>query len=470
MITEQPALTQQHKLSIFYWIILTQTISMIGSRISGLAIGFHIFVETQQATPLALVSFFAVLPMVLASGVSGVLADRWDRRKVMMLADTGQAVGTLLLLISFTSGSFQVWHLYVITFFGSICAAFQSPAFGASVTMLVPDHQRNRANVLMQLSQPAAGIIAPAIAGLVYAAFSVTGAIVIDLLTFVLAIVAIYRVQIPQPKLSDEAKALQGSIWREAFGGLAYLWQRRTLFMMMLHISLLNFLFAGSMSIANPYILLRTDQNTQVLGVVVSLFNLGGLIGGVIYGIWGGTKLRIHTIMPGIMLSGAMMIALGISQTPLALAAALFLLLFPIPMINAASSSMMQQKVPADLQGRVFATMGQLSMLLTPLSYLMIGPLADRVFEPAINQSQWQTVAPLVGNSAGAGIGLIYVLFGSLVVVTTIIMYVIPHVRNIEIILPDYVAESAGEGQHDKDPEAATVPAPAKPEGALEAI
>src|SRR5690606_13882355 len=139
-------MNKQHNLRTFYTLILTQVFSLIGSQISGFAISIWVYQQTGDATPLALVSFFFIVPQVLAAGLSGVLADRWDRRYVMMLADTGQAVGTVLLLISFASGQFQLWHLYAVTFLQSLFNIFQGPSFQASVTMLVPDEQRDRAN------------------------------------------------------------------------------------------------------------------------------------------------------------------------------------------------------------------------------------------------------------------------------------------------------------------------------------
>jgi MFS family permease len=135
----------------FYTLILTQTLSMIGSSVTSLAIGIWVFNQTGNATPLAMVSFFAAIPMTIAASVSGVLADRWDRRYVMAVADAGQAAGTCILLASFVTGSFQLWHLYAVTLVSSVFGAFQRPAFQASVTMLVPDEQRDRANAIQQI-------------------------------------------------------------------------------------------------------------------------------------------------------------------------------------------------------------------------------------------------------------------------------------------------------------------------------
>ena len=114
-------------LRTFYILVLTQTLSLIGSRMTSTAIGIRVSVDTGQAAPLLLVAFFNELPPMLFGSAAGVLVDRWNRRWVMMLADAGQAVGSLLLLASFLSGSFQLWHLYVIVLLQGTFAMFQSP-------------------------------------------------------------------------------------------------------------------------------------------------------------------------------------------------------------------------------------------------------------------------------------------------------------------------------------------------------
>lgn len=445
------------KLRTFYTIVLTQTLSMIGSRISGLAIGFWIFAETGQATPLALVAFFTVLPIVLASGVSGVLADRWDRRYVMIIADAGQAIATVMLLISFTSGAFELWHLYVISLVTSIFGVFQAPAFMASVTMLVPEDQLERANAIQQLTQPLAGIIAPAIAGVLYATVGVTGAILVDLFTFLVAMGVIFMVRIPQPEETEEGRALRGSIIKEMLGGFIYLWERKPLLVLVLQFSLVNFLLSGLQALNTPYILARTGSE-PTLGLLLSVMSVGGLIGAIIIGMWGGTRPRIHTVMPALIVTGGSLAALGMSQNPLPMGVAMFLIMFPLPMVNTLLISMLQLKVAPDIQGRVFAVLGQISQVLMPVALLMVGPLADQVFEPAVTSTAWETVAPLVGNSAGAGMGLIYVICGVLLVGSTLVIYALPMIRNMEANLPDYVAKEQDTAEQVLVPETELAP------------
>jgi MFS family permease len=432
----------KQNLRTFYTLIITQTFSQIGSRMSGLAIAIYIFRQTGQVTPLALVSLFSFLPQVLLGGFAGALADRWDRRYVMNIADAGQALGSVILLVTFLTGSFSLELLYVIILLQAIFGIFQGPAFQASITMLVPDDQRNRANAIQQMTGPAAGVVAPALAGILYAAVGVTGTIVFDLMTFLVAVIVVFFSHIPRPAQTEVGKAMQGSLLKESFGGLGFLWRWRTLFWIVLDMALVNFLFSAAGVLLTPYLLARTGSEAT-MGTLLSIFDAGAIVGGVMMGVWGGTKLRIHIILPGIIIASFFMALVGVSQTVVPLAVCMFLMMIPLPLVNASAQSLMQAKVPPDIQGRVFAAMGQIGTMLIPLAYLLVGPLADQVVEPAVATPGWAAVAPLVGNSTGSGYGLLMLIAGTLLVITTTLVYAVPRVRRFESEVPDYVPEAA---------------------------
>lgn len=441
-------MANRNTLRTFYILILTQTFSLIGSRMTGFAVAIKVFNDTDQATPLTLVAFLSVLPQVISANVAGVLADRWDRRYVMMLSDAGQAVATLLLLVSFVSGAFELWHLYVLTVFRSIFDVFQGPAFDAAVTMLVPDDHRDRANAIRQLSGPSSGLVAPVLAGLLFAAVGAPGVMTIDLFTFAVAVIVVLLIRIPRPARSEEGRAAAGTMWKEAQVGFRYLWQRRALMALLLNISLVNFLLTGGMVLNTPYIL-RLTHSEAVLGTLMGVTSAGAVAGGLIMSAWGGTRPRIHTIMPGLVLIGVGLALYGVSRSPVTLGLSTFFMMLWVPMINASFLSVMQIKTPPDLQGRVFAALSQVSLLLMPLSYLIAGPLADRVLEPAIGSGAWDLVAPLVGRDPGAGIGLIMLCNGVLLSVTSLAVYGVPMIRHFEQTLPDYAPVGAGSGDEE---------------------
>ncbi len=430
-------------LATYYALLITQTVSLIGVQIGSFAVSIAVFRGTGHATPLALVAFFQAAPAVLLGGVGGALADRFDRRRMMLVANIVFTLSSALLLLSFASGGFRLWHLYGLTLMNSVAAGFERPAFQASVTLLVPDHHRDRANAIGQLTGPAAGVFAPAIAGLLYATIGVAGAITVNIVTFATAIIVLMLVRIPRPALTAAGQAMQASLWRQTFDGFRYLFQRSALFALCGYFSLVNLLVGFVSVLLSPYVLARTGS-AATFGVVMAVLNLGALPGGVVMGVWGGTRPRIHTIIPSIVISCVFLAAGGAARNGLELGATFFCSMFFIPIINAAFFSLLQAKVAADVQGRVFASLGQVTGLLQPISFLAAGPLADRLFEPRAHTAAWaSSVGWLVGEGKGAGMGMMFVLSGLMTIALSLIVYAVPAIRRLEAELPDYAAAAA---------------------------
>ncbi len=424
----------------FYVLIITQIFSLIGSRMTGIAIGIKVFSDTGDSAPLLIAAFFAELPGMLGSSLTGFIADRLDRRRVIMLGDAGQAVATTLLMLSFLTESFQLWHLYVMMLFMGIFSTLQGPASQAAITMLVPENQRDRANGIREIGFPLAGVIAPAVAGLLYSVVGVVGVMLIDLATFGVAIIVISLIRIPRPQQSAEDREAGGVWWREILGGWRFLWQRPALMGTVTFISFIWFLINGPLATETPYILSITGSE-ETLGILLSAMSFGAFIGATSVAIMGRARHRIRLIMGGMLLHGAAMIVYGVVRDPLLLGLALIVMMFPLAAIGALFATILQNKTPPDLQGRVFGAYGQMGMLLTPFSFLITAALVDNVLEPAVNQPGWAAFAPLLGSQPGAGIGLLLVIVGGIIIVTTLVVYAIPAVRRLEQDLPDYAVE-----------------------------
>ena len=181
---QQAADAQPGNMNKFLVIWLGQVISMLGSGLTAFALGVWIFQETGQATPFALTVLFSNLPRILLLPVAGSLADRWNRRLIMIFSDVGTALVTVGAFFLLTFANLEVWHIYLIATLGSIFAAFQEPAYMASVTMLVPKKDLARANGMIQMGQAIEMVITPLIAGLLFVAIGITGIITIDFVTF----------------------------------------------------------------------------------------------------------------------------------------------------------------------------------------------------------------------------------------------------------------------------------------------
>ena len=426
-----------NKLRTFYALSLTQVLSIIGSMMTSVALGIRVFNDTGNSTPLLLASFFAAVPPMFGGSIAGVLVDRWPRKRVLIISDIAQAVGTILLLVSFLSDSFELWHLYAVALGQGLFGMMQRPALEASVTMLVLDSHRDRANAIRQMTGPMAGIIAPPITGLVYAMIGVTGVMIIDLVTLVTAVSVITFLHIPQPEQTAAGQNGRGSILNELKTGFQFVWSNRILFYLMLFAAGVNFLMAGPMNLLTPYIITLTDSEAT-LGILLSILDLGIVVGGVLMGIWGGTRPRMHGIMLGLLFRAGWIAFFGLARTPMTLALSLFFVYFANALVDASFASIVQLKTKPEMQGRVFALLLQIMYIANPLSLLVTGPLVDNVLTPAVGKPGWELVAPLVGTHEGSGMGLLLFVCGVLIFLLTTAVYLWPRARHAEASLPDY--------------------------------
>ncbi len=425
----------------FYTLLITQTLSLIGSRMTAVALGIRLYTTTGQTMPLLLTAFFTELPGMLGGSVAGVLVDRWPRKRLLLLADAGQAIGSLLLLLSFASGAFQLWHLYAVAVLQGTFITVQGPAERATVTLLVPPQHRERANAIGELAFPLASILAPVLTGLMYTFTGVSGVIAIDLGTFVVAVGVVALLHIPQPPITTEGDAGRGNFVAEFQSGLRYFRQRRALLIFVLYLTFINFLLNGPLELAIPYLIAVTGNTTQT-GIGLGVMSLGAFAGGLLVTIFGGIRPRIKVIVAGSILTGTMFLAYGVARSLPLLGASLFLLMIPLPANNALFTSILQIKTPPDLQGRVFALVGQLALLGSTTSFVLTGVLVDRVLQPAVGRPVWQWVAPLVGQAPSAGIGLLLIVTGLLIMGSTALTFSQRSVRHLEADLPDYVASA----------------------------
>jgi hypothetical protein len=232
------------------------------------------------------------------------------------------------------------------------------------------------------------------------------------------------------------------AIWRQAFDGVLYLWRRPPLLGLCLVVSLVSFLIGGLGVLILPYPLART-HSTVAFGIVLACADIGMAAGAAAMAAWGGTRPRIHTVMLALFVAGLLLAVAGVARTTPELAASFFAFMFMLPFVNTASTSIFQAKVAPDVQGRVFAAMGQIATLTMPLAFLIAGPLTDRVAEPAVRSPGWKAAAWLVGAQAGAGMGLLLVVGGLATAALSLVAYALPALRRLEATLPDHAATPA---------------------------
>lgn len=423
-----------------------QIVSMLGSAMTWFALTIWAWQTTGQVTALALVSFFSFGPTLLLSPIAGALVDRWNRKLTMMLSDLATGLGTVVVLLLYATHHLQIWHIYAVGVLAGAFWAFQFPAYSAAVTMMLPREQYARAEGMIGLAQSATGILGPLLAAALLGVIGFAGIMLIDLVTLILALGALLLVHIPQPLSSVAGRQGQGSLWQESVYGLRYIYARPSLRALQLLFAGGNFFESLGFALITPMILARSGNSEITLGTVQSIGAVGGVIGGLLLIIWGGPKRRIHGALLGWALANLMgMSLLGLGRSLALWAVGRFFVDFFTPIVEGSNQAIWQTKVAPDVQGRVFATRQLLSQITLPFGMLLAGPLADRVFEPAMvpGGRLAGTFGGLTGTGPGSGMALMLLLAGLAGMLINLVGYVWRSVRCVEDILPDYDGQAA---------------------------
>jgi MFS family permease len=201
-----------------------------------------VYLRTGSATKFALISLFTMLPGILMSPLAGALVDRWNRRWTMILSDTGAAISTLAIALLLIADKLEIWHIYIAVAFSSIFGAFHGPAALAAVTQLVPKQHFGRANGMIQLGSAVAQLISPVLGGVLLVTIHLQGVILLDLATFLFALVTLLLVRFPEIKTTVVEQATIGVLLREAVYGWHYITARPGLLGLLILFAVSNFL------------------------------------------------------------------------------------------------------------------------------------------------------------------------------------------------------------------------------------
>ena len=425
----------------FAIVFVGQLISVIATQMTGFALTLWIYKQTSSATALGLAQVFFIVPFLIISPIAGVMVDRYNRKMMMMVSDIGAGLAMSVLLLLQALGMLQLWHLYAANVAIGLVNAFQWPAYSAAITTMVSKKQLGRANGMMSLIDAGPGVIAPLLAGALIGIIKLTGILLIDVVTYGIAILSLAMVFVPQPVRTEEGEKAKSNIWKESIFGFKYIFARRGL-LGLLCIFLVGNLFSGiAGTLFAPVILARTGNNSVLMGTVQSTAAVAAVAGGLVMSAWGGFKRRINGVALGWLLSSLFgMTLFGFGRglaiwIPTAMCMTVFGAL-----INGSSQAIWQSKVEPDVQGRVFASRRLIAWITQPITPIIAGTLADYVLEPAMKtQTTLSNIfGPYFGIGPGAGMGLLITLCGIGCVLTAVIAYSLPVIRHVEDSVPDH--------------------------------
>jgi predicted MFS family arabinose efflux permease len=423
----------------FLTIWLGQVVSLVGSGLTGFALGVWVFEQTGSATQFALIGLSAVLPRVILSPLAGAIVDRWDRRRVMILSDVGAGLSTLAIALLLWTVQLETWHIYALTLVNAAFGTLQWPAFAATTSLLVSKKNLGRANGLVQFGQAASEILAPALAGVLMGSIQLEGVILIDVATFIFAVITLLLVRFPKPEASAERGPGRTTLWNDLTLGWRYISARPGLKGLLLFFTVVNFLWGMVGALITPMILSWTSSDE--LGLIIAIAGVGMFAGSLLMSVWGGPQRRINGVLSFELLSGICFMLIGLRPSFWLVAAGAFGAHVTIAVVFGSNQAIWQSKVAPEVQGRVFATQQMVARAAAPLAYLLAGPLADRVFNPllTVDGPLASGIGQILGTGPGRGIGLIFLLMGAVKVAITLIGRSNPHVRHVEDEMPDAI-------------------------------
>jgi MFS transporter, DHA3 family, macrolide efflux protein len=424
----------------FLTVWIGQTVSLIGSSMTGFAITIWVWQLTGQATALALFGFFTQVPQIFIALIAGVIVDRTQRKLLMMLGDTVSGLVAIAILLLYVTHHLQLWHLYVAVAIKGTFEQFQQLAYSAAISTIVPKQHYSRASSMGFLGSYGAQIMAPALAGMLYTTIGLAGILIIDLITFAIAIITVWQVHIPQPPNTQPDTQSPKNIQQDISLGWRYITARPSLLSILVTTSLFWLAHDIGSSLYSPMILARTANNAQVLGLLASAAGIGGVIGALLTSHWGGFQRRIDGMLLGMIGAGLSKTIFGLGAIPLIWIPAQFCSSLNFPLLGSSTDAIWLSKIRPNIQGRVFATRSMILLISSAVGTLIAGPLADYIFEPMMltGNSLTPIIGQLFGNQKGAGITLLYVLSSLSLLFIGCGGYAFRTLRNIDTILPDH--------------------------------
>lgn len=400
----------------------TQSLSALGSSMTGYALVLWLYRESGSALETALLSVCSYAPYVLMSIFAGALSDLWDKKRTMLICDLLAAVSTVGVLVLLKTGQLAPWHMYLLNAVSGLMNTVQQPASEVAATLLVPKEHYQRTSGLRSLSGSLNTLLHPVLASALFAFSGMDLVIAVDLATFSLAFLTLlFFIRIPK---APESERPRESLLASAGEGLRWLWGNPLIMYLIFFLACIN-LVASAYNAALPALLLsRENGGETVFGLVNATVGAASLIGSAAASLLPASKDRVRAICLCLFLAmSTENFLLAFGRTPALWCLGAVLGWLPIPLMNAHMDVIFRTRIPAGMQGRVFSCRNTLQFFTIPVGYLLGGVLVDQVFEPLMSAQAGGLLVSLFGSGKGSGAALLFFVLGLSGVAVCLVFY-----------------------------------------------
>lgn len=404
-------------------------VSAIGSGLTSFGLGVYVFQQTGKVSAMALVTLLAFMPSLLLSAGAGVMADRFDRRLLMMLGDGLSAIGPFFILICMMSGQAQVWQICIGVTISSVFSSLLEPAYKATITDLLTEEQYTKASGLVGIAGSAKYLVSPLLAGVLLGIADIKLLLVIDICTFFVTVATTLTVR---KGLETKKRKQEFSFLGEFTDGWHAVTNNRGVLILVIMASVVTFSTGFLQTLFTPLFLAFTSSS--VLGTVETICASGMLVSSIILGVISIKKGYVNMLSASLFTLGICMVGFGLRENIVLIGISGFLIFSMLPFANTSLDYLIRTNIDNDVQGRAWGFIGLISQLGYVAAYAISGILADYIFTPLLlpNGALASSVGNIIGTGSGRGTGFLIIVAGILLCLTAVFLLTIKSIKKLE--------------------------------------
>lgn len=401
------------ELKSFLLLWLSQTVSELGTAMTDYALIIWAYQKTGMASSVTMLTFCMFLPTILFRFIAGTYVDRKNKKRIMLISDLIAACGSLLVLSLYTGSVLEIWHLYLINIVLSLMNSFQESASFVAISLIVPQKHYARIGGFQGISGSIVAILAPALGSILLVAGGLKLVLICDLASFAFAfLILLFFVKIPELGHPDSEEE---PFFTSCRNGIRFLRDNKLLLRLTLFIAVVNLLAKlGNDGLLAPFVLGRSGGDQRILGIVQAATSAGVLTGSIAMTLLKPAKNKIRLIGISCAFVFFAEVIMSLSDHPAVWSISNFSGYAAAVIMGANVAVVLRDKVPVEIQGRVFSAHDTIKNCTNPLGLLLSGYLADYVFEPFMKTESplQRSLSCFFGSAGGSGIAVIFFIVG----------------------------------------------------------
>lgn len=404
----------------FYKLWLGELISNIGSGMTAFALSVYVYEKAGSVSYVSLITLLSFMPSIILSPIGGLLADRYDRRLLMIIGDLFSGLGLVYILWSIQAGEKSIVPIFIGITFSSIFTSLLEPSYRATLTDILEEENYAKASGLIQVAGSAKYLISPVIAGIVLSVADIRVILLLDIMTFITTCLMIFLVR---KSINSEMKNYKKDSFKGLLEGSFIIKENRGVYSLVIIMFFVCFFMGFIQILIRPMILALSSVKTA--GMMESLCAVGLLIGSLWIGIAGIKKNYSKILAVACFFCGIFMSMTGVNENLAIIGISTFLFFSTLPFMNSCADILVRVSIPNELQGRVWGLISLITQMGTVVAYIISGVMADYVFEPMFdkNGTLVENIGIIIGTGKGRGIGFMLILSGMGMLIMAIVIW-----------------------------------------------